>query len=164
MNRIVIKSYEPGVDREVVRHHAEYYAHRWAFDARFEAQVSRELATFFEEFDASRDGFWWAARDGAFAGVVAVDGSRSGEGRARLRWFFVPEPFQGAGIGSRLLATALAFCRDREFPSVYLWTFAGLDAARALYERQGFRLAEEAEGNGWGPVITEQRFELEPLG
>ncbi|MBG0791314.1 MAG: GNAT family N-acetyltransferase [Desulfovibrionaceae bacterium] len=160
MPEIVVKPYEPGLDREVVRHHADYYARHWAFDARFEAQVSREFSAFIEGFDAARDGFWWASADGAFAGCVAVDGSRSGPGEARLRWFIVPEPFQGAGIGGRLLESALAFCRRRSFQSVYLWTFTGLDAARALYERAGFRLAGEAVGDGWGPEITEQKFVL----
>ena len=41
-----------------------------------------------------------------------------------------------------------------------LWTFAGLDAARRLYERAGFRLAEERRGTQWGIEVTEQRFEL----
>ena len=160
MSEIVIQSFEPGIIGEVVRHHAVYYSGHWNFDTRFEAQVAREFAEFILEFDADRDGFWRASCDGEFAGGVAVDGSRSGEGQARLRWFIVPEPFQGKAIGSRLFDTALAFCRDRGFHTAYLWTFAGLDAARALYERGGFRLVEEAVGDGWGPVITEQKFEL----
>ncbi|MGE4194609.1 MAG: GNAT family N-acetyltransferase [Pseudodesulfovibrio sp.] len=147
---------------ETVRLHADYYGRRWGFDHRFEAQVSGELAAFMAGFDAARDGFWWAEINGAFAGAVAVDGSRSGPGRARLRWFIVREDAQGCGVGGALFAESLAFCRERGFGSVYLWTFAGLGAARKLYERNGFVLAEEAVGDGWGPEVTEQRFELEP--
>lgn len=164
MSEIVIKQYAPGVINEVVRHHAVYYAKHWDFDTRFEAQVSREFSTFIDGFDKARDGFWWASDNGGFAGAVAVDGSRSGPGQARLRWFIVPEKYQGAGVGSRLFNRALTFCRERRFHGVYLWTFAGLDAARSLYERGGFRLTEEAEGDGWGPVITEQKFVLDAAG
>jgi hypothetical protein len=42
---------------------------------------------------------------------------------------------------------------------VYLNTFKGLDAARALYDRAGFRLVAEATGSTWGREVTEQRFE-----
>ncbi|WP_316898511.1 hypothetical protein [Pseudodesulfovibrio indicus] len=48
------------------------------------------------------------------------------------------------------------------FGPVALWTFAGPGAARRLYERNGFVLAEEAVGDGWGPEVAGQRFELEP--
>ena len=160
MSEIRIRPFAPGTVNEVVRQHAAYYGRHWNFDARFEAQVSRELAEFIREFDVARDGLWRAECNGAFAGSVAVDGSRSGEGEARLRWFIVPESFQGRGIGARLFDTAMEFCREQGVHTVYLWTFAGLDAARALYERGGFRLAEEAVDDGWGPVITEQKFVL----
>ena len=39
-------------------------------------------------------------------------------------------------------------------------TFEGLDAARALYEGEGFRLCEEHVVNQWGQRITEQMFEI----
>jgi hypothetical protein len=45
---------------------------------------------------------------------------------------------------------------------VYLNTFAGLDAARALYERAGFHLVDEIEGESWGRTMREQRFERTP--
>jgi GNAT superfamily N-acetyltransferase len=159
MQSIVIHPYRPGIEREVVRLHAEYYAAHWAFDGRFAAQVERERAEFPAAFDADRDGFWWAEADGAFAGAVAVAGSRC-SGSARLRWFIVDETVQGRGLGSALIARAMEFCRERAFKSVHLWTFAGLHAARRLYERNGFVLVEEAAGDGWGPAITEQKFEL----
>ena len=39
-------------------------------------------------------------------------------------------------------------------------TFAGLDAARHLYERAGFVLCQESEGDHWGRTVMEQTFEL----
>jgi hypothetical protein len=55
---------------------------------------------------------------------------------------------------------ALQFCRQKKFPLVYLSTFAGLDAARRLYEKAGFRLRAEGEGDHWGKTVVEQAFEL----
>ena len=53
----------------------------------------------------------------------------------------------------------MAFCDAQGHHRVYLTTFAGLDAARALYERHGFRLVEEGEDTTWGVKVTEQLFE-----
>ncbi len=41
---------------------------------------------------------------------------------------------------------------------VHLWTFRGLDAARRLYEANGFALVEEQPGRQWGEEVIEQRF------
>ncbi len=46
---------------------------------------------------------------------------------------------------------------------LYLYTFAGLDSARRLYEQAGFKLKEEQEANTWGRPMREQRFEAELL-
>jgi hypothetical protein len=53
---------------------------------------------------------------------------------------------------------ALSFCHACHFAQVYLWTFSGLEAARHLYEKAGFVLAEEKQGTRWGTVVKEQRF------
>ena len=45
------------------------------------------------------------------------------------------------------------------FRRCYLTTFAGLDAARGLYQRTGFRQTAEIEAENWGTRVTEQRFE-----
>jgi GNAT superfamily N-acetyltransferase len=55
---------------------------------------------------------------------------------------------------------AVSFCRAAGYPLVYLWTFEGLDAARHLYEKYGFKLVKEHSGEQWGTAVNEQRFEL----
>ena len=54
---------------------------------------------------------------------------------------------------------AVAFCDNVGYEKVYLWTFKGLDPARRLYEKYGFKLIEARVGKQWGTVVTEQRFE-----
>jgi GNAT superfamily N-acetyltransferase len=63
-------------------------------------------------------------------------------------------------LGKALLARTVEFCRIRNYPKVYLWTFEGLDAARALYEVENFRLCREHVADTWGQTVTEQLFEL----
>jgi hypothetical protein len=42
---------------------------------------------------------------------------------------------------------------------VSLSTFAGLDSARHLYEKCGFRLVKEHESETWGVRVKEQTWE-----
>ena len=51
------------------------------------------------------------------------------------------------------------FCEEKNFQRVYLSTFAGLDSARHLYEKWGFKLLEEHESDTWGVRVREQKFE-----
>ena len=77
-----------------------------------------------------------------------------------MRFFIVDSAHRGAGLGEQLMRTALDFCRSAGHQRVFLTTFAGLDAARKLYERHGFVLTEERSDRTWGLEVTEQRFDL----
>jgi hypothetical protein len=57
------------------------------------------------------------------------------------------------------MADAMAFCRDRGFRSVYLWTLSSLDAAIHLYEVEGFATVERVDGSQWGKAVEELRME-----
>ncbi|PJB37304.1 MAG: GNAT family N-acetyltransferase [Deltaproteobacteria bacterium CG_4_9_14_3_um_filter_51_14] len=157
---LVVRGYYPGVIGKITDLHAVYYHEHWGFDQSFEIQVAKELSEFVKSFDPSRDGLWTAMSDGAFAGSVAVDGSRWSDDGARLRWFILEPEHQGKGIGGRLLAEAVLFCRMKGFGRIFLWTFEGLDVARHLYEEAGFRLTQEHEVDQWGGRIREQRFDM----
>ena len=122
--------------------------------------MGRELSEFVAAFQEGRDGLWVATVGKRFAGSIAIDGRCASAEGARLRWFIVVPPLQGTGLGGDLLARAVEFCKNRNYRRVYLWTFKGLDAARSLYERDGFRLCEEHVVDQWGQTITEQMFEL----
>lgn len=153
--------YFPGVIGMITEAHAVYYYEHWGFDVSFEIQVGRELSEFMAAFQEDRDGFWAVTEGGRFVGSVAIDGTKAGTEGARLRWFIVVPDRQGTGLGKSLLRRAIDFCRRKGFRRVYLWTFEGLDVARALYEGEGFRLSEEHVVDQWGQNLTEQRFELD---
>ena len=72
--------------------------------------------------------------------------------------FCLSPNLRGTGIGRALLQAALDFCDERGFAEVHLWTISGLDAARRMYEQNGFVLAEEWVGDQWGKELTEQKF------
>ncbi|MDH6267539.1 DNA-binding MarR family transcriptional regulator/GNAT superfamily N-acetyltransferase [Rhizobium sp. SG_E_25_P2] len=154
----IVSGYRPGAIAAIVGLHARYYARQWRFGAVFEAKVAAGLADFVERLGRQSNEIWLAVMGEDIVGSVAVDGEDLGDGRAHLRWVIVDEAMQGRGLGRQLLKKALAFADERAFGETHLWTFAGLDAARALYERSGFSLREEWRGNQWGTDVLEQRF------
>ncbi len=159
-NKFELKGYYPGVLGEITRLHAVYYHERWGFDISFEAQEGKELCEFMARFNREKDGLWTAVVDEKFAGSVAIDGRLAETEGARLRWFIVDPAFQGLGLGKTLVEKAVEFCRSVHHRRIYLWTFQGLEAARHIYEYQGFILTEEREVYQWGGLIAEQRFDL----
>lgn len=151
--------YRPGSIGRITEVHADYYHRHWGFDLSFESQVARELAEFLTRLDPGRDLFQVALVEDEFAGSVVVDGG-AGEDAARLRWFIVDPAHQGQGVGWTLLSRAREFAKQAGHRELYLWTFAGLEAARRLYERAGFVLAEEHQLEKWGGAIREQKYAL----
>ena len=158
METIHIEGYRPGALGRVTEIHAVYYDSNWGFGLYFERKVAREMAEFLGRFDAAKDGVWLAIDGDRVVGSVFIDGVDADTKGAHLRWYIVSDDCRGRGIGKVLLRNAMDFCRQVGYRSVYLWTFAGLDAARHLYEGQGFSLAEEREDTSWGETVTEQKF------
>jgi GNAT superfamily N-acetyltransferase len=160
MDTIELVGYTPGALGRIVELHGSYYARHWSLGLYFEAKVATEMAAFLSSFDPARDGVWFArAGEEIVGGIFIVGGDPDG---ARLRWFIIDPAYQGRGLGNRLMEAAVAFCKARGFRRVYLTTFAGLDTARHLYEKHGFRLCREldaADLTGTS-ALTEQVFEL----
>lgn len=155
--------YLPGLIGRVAELHAVYYAQHWSFERYFEAKVATELAAFLDRYDASVDCIWSLHQAGRIEASLTIDGSDEAPGTAHLRWFITSDALRGRGAGNQLMSQAMAFCTERRFERVYLWTFRGLHAARHLYDKHGFILVEERVGKAWGTAVTEQRFEA-PVG
>ena len=159
MSMVIQMGYAPGCIGRVAELHALYYAEAVGFGVAFESKVARELGEFCERYDDRSDGLWLATRAGRIVGSIAIDGARAEDEGAHLRWFITADEVRGTGVGNALLRSAMQFCEHRGCRRVYLWTFTGLDAARHLYEKAGFRLVEERRGSQWGKEVDEQCFE-----
>ncbi|WP_236635898.1 bifunctional helix-turn-helix transcriptional regulator/GNAT family N-acetyltransferase [Paracoccus aminophilus] len=154
----ILPGYQTGVIASITQMHAQYYARTSGFGRVFETVVAGGLAEFVSRLDHPRNALWTVRKNDQICGSIAIDGEDMGGDTAHLRWFIVDDAIRGAGIGGRLLATALAFVDAQGFKETQLWTFSGLSAARHLYEAHGFLLVEERAGSQWGTEVTEQRF------
>jgi GNAT superfamily N-acetyltransferase len=149
----------PGDMGQVIALHGVLYAEEFGFDRGFEAYVAETMAEFGRLARPGLDRLWIAERDGRQVGSIAIVGRE--DGAAQLRWFLVHPDTRGSGLGRRLVADALAFCRAAGYRSVYLWTVNGLDAAARLYVAAGFRKTEtKPPALLWGVSLSEERYDL----
>ncbi|HKI98158.1 MAG TPA: GNAT family N-acetyltransferase [bacterium] len=159
MGGVEITGFVPGTIGRVTELHGRYYSRHWGLDMRFEAEVARELGEFMGRYDPARDSIWAAVDGDTILGSITIDGSGTPGNDARLRWFILDEACQGRGVGQRLMAAAMDFCAAAGFEHVFLWTFRGLDAARALYDRWGFQVTDSFEDTDWGHPVLHQRLD-----
>jgi putative acetyltransferase len=92
-------------------------------------------------------------------GVAPLQGGEDDVCELR-KMYFLPE-LRGRGAGQALMQRCLDAAREFGFRRCYLETLCGMDAARRLYERSGFRLIDAPMGaTGHGGCNT---FYLRPL-
>ncbi|AKI03048.1 acetyltransferase (GNAT) family protein [Hoeflea sp. IMCC20628] len=155
---IIIDGYRPGALAGVVGLHMDYYAQAWDFGVTFETKLASELAEFLARFDPERDLFVAAWRGDALVGSISMDVSGGGADGAHLRWFVVSGSERGSGLGKQLMSLAIDHADRVAAGRVWLTTFAGLEAARALYERHGFGLRSQSDADQWHGGVQEQLF------
>ena len=150
--------YFPGALGQLATLHAVHYAASHGLGQVFEARVARDIGDLLLRFDPDRDFHRTARINGRLLASITIDGH--GYPDAHLRCFIVAPEARGRGLGRRLLAEAIDFCRQHGFSRIYLWTLAGLEPAGQLYRDAGFTLVEEHPGEQWGKRLVEQVLEM----
>ncbi|MBT3200361.1 MAG: GNAT family N-acetyltransferase [Phycisphaerales bacterium] len=149
--------FNPGDIGRVVSLHGLIAYTGFGFDYRFEAYVAEYLGKFVKE-ENPRSRMWMLDGDDGILATIAV--AHAGDDIAQLRWFGVDPSATGQGIGRALWHAALAFCKQQNYKEVFLWTVDGLDVARAMYDKSGFKVSEENTHEIWGQTLTEQKMTL----
>jgi len=155
----VLRGLRPGDLGMVIARQAILYAEEYGWNSDYEALVARILADFHQSFDPARDAAWIAEMDGRMAGsIFLVHGDEPDVGKLRL--LYVEREARGAGVGKMLVAACVDRAREVGYKRLDLWTNSVLTAARRIYERAGFVLADEAQHQSFGKDLTGQIWSL----
>ncbi len=149
---------EPGDIGYIIYLHGVLYAREYDLDRSFEGDVAIRMGEFAKTYDSSKDHFAVAELEGKIVGSIVINGLS--DESAQLRWFLVHPDARGRGLGHQLIDSAIAFCRERGFKKVTLWTVSELKAAARLYRQAGFKITREETHEIWGATRTEQEYEL----
>ncbi len=149
----------PGDVGYLIYLHGELYAKEMQYNLEFEAYVCKTFYDFLPKYDPSKDRVFLATYHDRIVGAVAIIGHS--KKLAQLRWLLVHPDMRGVGLGKKLVADAMAFCREKQYRQVYLLTTHQQTTAAALYEREGFTKTEEIPQEMWGHKLVEVRYDLE---
>jgi DNA-binding MarR family transcriptional regulator/GNAT superfamily N-acetyltransferase len=155
----LLRQHRPGDIGWVVARHGALYAEEYGCDQRFEALVANVAGAFLTDHDPLRERCWIAERNGVNIGSVFL--VRESDETARLRLLIVEPTARGLGIGKRLVAECIGFARTAGYRRITLWTNDVLSAARAIYQRAGFRLETSAPHRDFGPPMVGEDWQLD---
>ena len=153
-----VEGYQTGMIGDIAALHARTHGAIIGTGPTFESVVSQAMSEFMQRVGNPLNNSWSILDNGEIIGSISIDGEDLDGNVAHLRWFILSEKLRGLGFGKTLLLRALDHCDGHGFDEIHLWTLKGLDAARTLYERNGFTLADEYVGDQWGKSVTEQMF------
>ena len=156
--QVRLRRHRPGDMGWVVQRHGELYWKEYGYDERFEALVAGIVARFIERYDARRERCWIAERGGERLGAVFL--VKQSPRVAKLRLLIVEPGARGLGLGKRLVSACAGFARAAGYRKLVLWTQSELTAARAIYEKAGFRKVGQERHRSFGKSLTGEHWEL----
>jgi DNA-binding MarR family transcriptional regulator/N-acetylglutamate synthase-like GNAT family acetyltransferase len=158
---IILREPHPGDYGWVIERHGALYAQEYGWDLGFDIMVAGIIAGFANHWNPARERCWIAERAGERVGCIFLVAHPKKRSVAKLRMLLVEPAARGTGLGTTLVNECLRFARAAGYRKVMLWTNSILIAARAIYEKAGFRLIDEEPHTSFGKELIGQTWELE---
>lgn len=156
--QVRLRRHRPGDLGWVVQRHGELYWKEYGYDERFEALVAGIVADLVKNFDSRRERCWISERKGHRLGFVCV--VRLSPRVAKLRLLILEPEARGFGLGTRLVKACVGFARAAGYRQLVLWTQSELMAARAIYEKLGFKKVRSEAHRSFGKRLVGEYWEL----
>lgn len=156
---VILRQHEPGDLGWVVYRHGVLYAREYGWDEGFEALVAQIAADFINHYNPQKERFWIAEKAGERIGSVCV--VQENDEVARLRLLLVEPKARGLGVGKKLVEECIRFARRCGYKKMVLMTNSLLHAARRIYEKCGFRLAETEKNHRYGHDMVWETWEMD---
>jgi DNA-binding MarR family transcriptional regulator/GNAT superfamily N-acetyltransferase len=153
-----LRAPRPGDMGWIVSRHGELYAKEYGWNSTIEAITADIVSAFLKNYDPKRERCWIAEMDGEPVGSVFL--VRDSDDVARIRLLIVDPKARGLGIGRDLAEKSVAFAREAGYRQITLWTHTVLTAARAIYERMGFKRTKQWVHEDFGKPVESETWEL----
>jgi DNA-binding MarR family transcriptional regulator/GNAT superfamily N-acetyltransferase len=155
---ITLRAHRAGDMGWVVERHGVLYEREYGWGGLFEALVADIVAKFLRDFDSKREHCWIAERDGQRVGSVFI--VKEDRNTAKLRLLLIEPEARGEGLGKRLVQQCIDFSPRAGYRKLVLWTHDNLTAARAIYQKLGFRLVKTEAHRQFGVPVVGEYWEL----
>ena len=156
---ITVRTHQMGDIGYLIYQHACFYSREHGFDISFESYVAGTMIKFIDNYNEKKERLWIVEKDSRIMGSIAI--VYVDDATAQLRWFLLDAEIRGRGLGKKLIAAALDFCREKKYKKVMLMTSSKTTAARAMYAKNGFKIKETKRHKIWGQQMDEEIWELE---
>ncbi|MGV9667096.1 bifunctional helix-turn-helix transcriptional regulator/GNAT family N-acetyltransferase [Nocardia niigatensis] len=153
---VILRAPRPGDHGWVIARNAVLYAEEFGWNAEYEALAAGIVANWLSSHDPQRERAWIAEYEGEPVGCVYC--MREDDTTARLRLLLVEPTARGLGVGSALVDACLRFATEAGYTQMVLWTNSVLHAARHIYQRAGFELAESNPHHSFGVDLVGQTW------
>jgi DNA-binding MarR family transcriptional regulator/GNAT superfamily N-acetyltransferase len=154
-----LRPHRPGDMGWVVERHGTLYAAEYGWSSHIEAITAGIVGDFLKTFDPAREHCWIAEIDGERVGSAFL--VKDSDEVARLRLLIVDPKAGGLGLGRDLVRQCIAFARNSGYRKITLWTHGVLTAARAIYQKEGFRLVKQWIHDDFGKPEPSESWELD---
>ena len=137
----VFRTYEPRDAEAVCQLHREGLRDTHSVVVPRQSAWDDDVRNVEDHYLAEGSHFWVVEEAGRIIGMAAV--RRLGPGAAELKRMRVAGDRRGRGLGQRLLGLAEEFCRTQGYGRIVGDTTDRMEAARRLYEKNGYTLTHE---------------------
>ena len=103
----------------IINSHYEIYNREYQYDLSFRDFIAESVNGFIKRSD-SKENIWILEIEGEPKGSISI--KKVNDKVAQLGLFLVEPDLRGSGYGKQLLQTAIAFCKEKGYQTVILWT------------------------------------------
>jgi ribosomal protein S18 acetylase RimI-like enzyme len=163
-DKLVLRPYTPEDIPIVLSKHVTIYREEFNFPPEeFRTMVSKAL----DDLVRSERSMMWIAEhplnpstdpstsddEGGVIWAGSIAAIPTAMGNAQIRVMLTAPEFRSCGLGWMLLERALEYCRGEGLARIGLSTTSECRAARRLYQRYGFEIADVSENMFWGITV-----------
>lgn len=150
-------SLEPGDLGYLIYLHGSVLGPELGYNQSYEPHVIKEFNDFLQTYNPVKDRIWLATYKGQIIGAAAI--LAQSRHLAQLRWFFVHPEHRGKGVDMHIMQDVLAFCKDKLYQKINVFTTNEQPAMTELLENVGFKKSGEKYTQLFGKYVYEQRFD-----